>query len=192
MSVQLPPPDSRISDSRPAITRLPTAKLSRRTFLIGSGVTAASLALYAGEVARHEIDVIDRPISIHNLPDAFRGFRIAQISDIHLDEYTEPWFLHRVIQRVNELAPDLVLVTGDFVTVGALTRLSGTHAIHRCAELLAGLTCPLRYAVLGNHDIGFGASGIIDALERNHLPVLVNRHIPIERNGSRLWICGTD
>jgi uncharacterized protein len=168
----------------------PTSRITRRTFLIGSGAAAAGLALYSGEIARHEIDVVDRPISIRNLPSPFHGYRIVQISDIHLDEFTEPYFLERVIHRVNALAPDLVLITGDFVTVGAFTAVTGNHAINRCAELLSTLTCPLRYGCLGNHDVGFGASVIVDILHRNGIPVLVNQHIPIERNGSRLWICG--
>jgi uncharacterized protein len=170
----------------------PTSRITRRTFLVGSGAAAAGLALYAGEIARHEIDIVERPISIRNLPSSFHGYRIVQISDIHLDEFTEPYFLERVIRRVNALAPDLVLITGDFVTLGAFTAVSGAHAIHRCAELLSTLTSPLRYACLGNHDVGFGASVIVDTLHRNGVSVLVNQNIPIERNGSRLWLCGAD
>jgi predicted MPP superfamily phosphohydrolase len=150
------------------------------------------MALYAGEIGRHEIDIIQRPIAIRNLPDAFHGYRIVQISDIHLDEFTEPSFLERVIQHVNALAPDLVLLTGDFVTLGAFTFVSASHAVHRCAELLTTLKCPLRYAVLGNHDVGVGSSQVVEALEGKGTPVLVNRHVPIERNGSRIWLCGTD
>ena len=175
MSVQLPNPASRIS---------------RRGFLIAAGASAAGLALYAGEIGRHEIDVIERPISVRNLPDSFHGYRIVQISDIHFDEFTEPYFLREVIRRVNALNPDVVLLTGDFVTVGAFTFVSGTHAAYRCAELLTTLTCPLRFAVLGNHDVGVGAHTVIDALQSNGIPVLVNRHLPIERNGARIWLSG--
>ncbi len=168
-----------------------TSRITRRKFLIGSGASAAALALYAGEIARHEIDVVERPIPIRNLPSAFRGFRIVQLSDIHLDEYTEPFFLHHVVERVNALNPDCVLLTGDFVTVGAFTAIA-LNAAHRSAEILSALTCPLRYAVLGNHDVGVGAPLVIHALESNGIPVLVNRNIPIERNGDRLWICGAE
>jgi predicted MPP superfamily phosphohydrolase len=185
MSVLAPNPVSPIARDRPP-------HLTRRKFLLGSGVTAAGLALYAGEVARHEIDVIQRPIAIRNLPGAFYGFRIVQISDIHIDEYTEPYFVDRIVKRVNALNPDLVLITGDFVTLGAFTFISANHAIHRCAEILATLTCPLRYCILGNHDVGVGAPLVIDALQRNHLPVLVNQQVPIERNGSRLWLGGVE
>src|SRR5215468_3755311 len=93
-------------------------RITRRKFILGSGVTAAGLALYSGEIARHEIEVVDTTIRIANLPDAFHGFRIVQLSDIHLDEFTEPVFLEHAIRRINNLSPDLVLVTGDFVTRG--------------------------------------------------------------------------
>ena len=65
-------------------------RLTRRTFLRGSAVAAAGLALYSGEIARHEISVLTHTVAIDNLPGAFHNFRIAQISDIHFDEYTEP------------------------------------------------------------------------------------------------------
>jgi len=129
------------------------SRFTRRNFLIGTGAIAAGMTFYAGEIARHEIDVVHRPIPIANLPSPFHGYRIVQLSDIHLDEYTEPYFLEHIVSMVNALAPDLVLLTGDFVTHGSLTFIAGNHAAHRCAEIIATLTAPLRYAILGNHDV---------------------------------------
>jgi hypothetical protein len=168
------------------------SRLTRRNFLIGTGVTAAGLALYSGEIARHEIDIVQRPIAIHNLPSAFHGYRIVQLSDIHLDEYTEPFFLEHIVNRVNAIAPDLVLLTGDFITHGSLTFVAGRHAIHRCAEILTTLTTPLRFGVLGNHDVSFGSPIVIQALTTHGTPILVNQYLPVERNGDRLWLCGVD
>lgn len=48
----------------------------------------------------------------------------AQVSDIHYDEYAEPSFVREVVRRVNTLHPDVVVLTGDFVTAGAALRLS--------------------------------------------------------------------
>jgi uncharacterized protein len=166
--------------------------LTRRKFLIGSGVAAAGFALYSGEFARHNLDTVHQTIAIKNLPDPFHGYRIVQLSDIHLDEFTEPFFLEHVVHKVNELAPDLVLLTGDFVTRGSLTFIASTHAAHRCAEILNTLTSPLRYAILGNHDVSVSAPLVIHALTSNGTPVLVNQYVAIERNGERLWLCGTD
>jgi uncharacterized protein len=168
------------------------SRFSRRNFIIGTGTTAAAFAFYAGEIARHELDVVDRPIAIRNLPPAFHGYRIVQISDIHLDEYTEPYFLEHAVNKINTLAPDLVLLTGDFITHGSITFIAGRHAVHRCAEIVTGLTAPLRYAVLGNHDVAVNAAMVVSALSSRGTPVLVNQHVPIERNGARIWLCGLD
>jgi predicted MPP superfamily phosphohydrolase len=176
----------------PGVTPPQRSLFTRRNFLIGSGVTAAGLALYSGEIGRHELDIIQRPIAINNLPKAFHGYRIVQLSDIHLDEYTEPFFLDRIVRKVNDLAPDLVLLTGDFITHGSLTFLTGRHAIRRCAELITNLTAPLRYAILGNHDVSFDAATVTRALVDHNTPVLINQHLPLERNGARLWLCGVD
>jgi hypothetical protein len=126
------------------------------------------------------------------LPPSFHGYRIVQLSDIHLDEYTEPYFLERIVKKVNVLAPDLVLLTGDFITHGSLTFIAGRHALHRCAEILTTLTAPLRYAILGNHDVSFNAAIVTQALTTHGTPVLVNRYVPVERSSDRLWLCGVD
>ena len=167
-------------------------RLSRRTFILGSGVTAAGLALYSGEIARHAIDMVDTTIHIANLPSAFHGFRIAQISDIHLDEFTEPIFLEHVVNRINALQPDLVLVTGDFITRGSLTFISSTHAAYRAAEILSQLKAPQTYTVLGNHDVAVSGPLVVGALKSFKIPVLVNQYVPIERGSSRFWLCGAD
>ena len=167
-------------------------RISRRHLLIGTAAAAAGLALYSGEIARHEIEITTHTVSLAHLHDAFRGFRIVQISDLHLDEYTEPFFLERIVRHVNSLSPDLVLLTGDFVTRGAFTFVDINHAVNRCAEICSQIACPERFAVLGNHDVQVGSALVIDALNANRIPVLVNQHIPIERNGGRLWICGVD
>ena len=167
-------------------------RLSRRAFILGSGVTAASLALYSGEIARHVIDLVETTIPVANLPTAFHGFRIVQISDIHLDEFTEPLFLEHVVNRINALQPDLVLVTGDFITRGSLTFVSSHHAAHRAAEILSQIKAPQTYTILGNHDVAVSSPLVVGALKSFRIPVLVNQYVPIERGGSRLWLCGTD
>lgn len=168
------------------------SRFTRRNFLVGTGATAAGFALYAGEIARHEIDIVHRDIAIAHLPSPFHGYRIVQLSDIHLDEFTEPFFLERIVRHVNAIAPDLVLLTGDFVTHGAFSFIAARSAAYRCAEILSTLTAPLRYAVLGNHDVDVSAPLVIAALSSHGTPVLVNQNVPIERSGERLWICGVD
>ena len=164
--------------------------LTRRRFLRGTGVAAAGLAFYSGEIARHEISVQTHEIAIARLPDAFRGYRIAQISDIHFDEYTEPSFLRRVVGEVNRLAPDLVLLTGDYISAGPLGERFAARAMPRCIEILRELVCPLRYAVMGNHDYVLGPVQIRAELAKASVSLLLNQHVAVERAGQRLWLAG--
>jgi predicted MPP superfamily phosphohydrolase len=166
------------------------AVLTRRNFLWVATGSAAGLALYAGEISRHELEVVNLTMHLPRLPDPFAGMKIVQISDFHFEEYTEAAFLERVVRRVNEAAPDLVVLTGDFVSTKPLPKRFGIRLAYHCAELLSQIKCPLRYAILGNHDALVGAHGVIDALRTHGIPVLINSHVPIERDGRRLWLAG--
>ena len=164
---------------------------TRRAFLTGTAALAAGLAVYSGEIARHEIDVTHRTVMIRNLPTAFHALNVVQLSDIHLDEYTEPFFLEKIAARVNSLSPDLVLLTGDFVTRGSLTFVAANHAAQRCAEILKTIRCSEKHAVLGNHDVTVGAALVTSALQRQGIPVLRNQFTVLTRNGDSLVLGGT-
>ena len=62
--------------------------------------------------------------------------------------------------------------------------------MHCCADLLRELACPLRFAVMGNHDSILGAPTIRPILAAVGIPLLVNQHVAVERAGQRLWLCG--
>ena len=61
-----------------------------------------------------------------------------------------------------------------------------------CAEVLSALTCPQRFAILGNHDVAVDSKLVIDSLAARGIPTLVNSHQAIERGNDRLWLCGVD
>ena len=166
--------------------------LTRRNFLRLAAASAAGLALYAGEIARHEIEIIQRTITLSGLPDAFAGMRIVQISDFHFEEFTEAFFLKEIVRRVNALTPDVVVLTGDFVSLGPLRRHFAIRMGYQCAELLSEIQCPIRYAILGNHDAGVSAPAVTDALLTHGIPVLANRSVPLERGSQRLWFAGVE
>ena len=166
--------------------------MTRRRFLATSAASVAALGLYADEIGRHELSVTYPTFPIRNLPPAFHGFRIVQFSDIHLEEFTEDFYLKRVIDRVNQLAADLVIVTGDYCSRGPMSISVSLAAAARCAELLGTLTCPARYGVLGNHDVLVNPRVIRGHLEANGLPILLNEHVRLERGGQHLWLAGVD
>lgn len=166
--------------------------LTRRNFLAAAVASSIGVALYSNDISRHELEVTHPTFHIKNLPPAFDGFRIAQISDLHLEEYTEDYFLRKVVDRVNALAPDMVLVTGDFVSRGPLSIATSFAAAGRCAELLSKIQCPTRYGILGNHDAAVGSRVVRAHMEDNGLPLLVNQSVRIERDGQHFFLAGLD
>ena len=165
---------------------------SRRDFLKAGLFGAAGLTLYSGEVERHWIDVAHHDVSLRGLPGDFEGMRIVQLSDIHMDDFTEPFFLRRVIERINQLKPDAVFLTGDYVTAGKSRFSIANKAAWQCAEIFKSIECRSVYAILGNHDVSAGAAEIVAALRGSGINVLRNSYLPIERGKGRLWLAGLD
>jgi predicted MPP superfamily phosphohydrolase len=171
---------------------VPEKPNNRRQFLKASIWGAAGLALYSGELERHWIDVTHRDISLRGLPADFNGLRIAQLSDIHMDEFTEPFFLRHAIDLINQMQPDMVVLTGDYVSFGFSSIKYAVGAAWQCANILREIRCRPLYAVLGNHDLQVGEEEVTSALRANNITVLRNACLPIERKGKRIWLAGTD
>jgi len=193
-SVEIAPDNQ--SGRDPSFTRR-RHHLTRRSFLSLAAISVGGLALYSGEIARHNLSIEEYTVHLPRLPDSFRGMRIAQICDIHYFEFTESIFLREVVDHVNALKPDLVVLIGDFVTYGPLRwpseeahkRFALRH-MPECASLLSAIRCPLRYATLGNHDMMVGGRYVYGDLVNHGLPVLRNSAVSLEKDGRRLWLVG--
>ena len=166
--------------------------VSRRRFFKAGLCGAAALALYSSEIERHWTEVTHLDVSLAGLPQAFDGMRIAQLSDIHLDNFTEPIYLRHVVQKVNQMRPDAVFLTGDFVSDGLTSNAFAVKAAGQCASILSELECANRFAVLGNHDVAVGEREVTEALRGHGITVLRNASLPIERPGGRFWLAGID
>jgi uncharacterized protein len=139
--------------------------------------------------------LVQLTIPIKRLPAAWDGLRIAQLSDFHYDKYFSVNPLRKAVAILNELHPDLILLTGDFVTIPALSagRTSAAEVIEPCAQLLAQLKAGIGlFACLGNHDAATDPNHIIDVLKSRNIKTLRNRAEPLEKDGKRLWLAGTD
>ena len=178
-----------MSAAVPHTDSIGSAGLSRRTFLAG-GAASLAMGVYGASHGRHEIEIVPLTLRIRNLPDSFQNFHFVQISDINLRGFTETWFLERVVERVNELKPELVVFTGDLVSRWPAHSESGAAGLG--AEILERLTSPQRFAVLGNHDLGLNGHSVLPYLEAHNTPVLQNRHVSIDRGSDRIWLCGTE
>ncbi len=107
---------------------------------------------------RRRLKVTRVPVTLPHLPPEMDGFRIVQISDLHLEPFTKPRHIEETIATCNALKPDLVAMTGDFVT-------NNTRHTGLLAELLSQLHAPCGvFACLGNHDFWCGAPEVEKAL----------------------------
>ena len=170
--------------------------LSRRSFFklaAGASVLAIGADSIFWEPYHPQLTRLE--IGLANLPDAFDGFTILQLSDFHYDPYAGATQISAGIEVARRLTVDLIVLTGDFVTQPILPskaslQRAAEHAIP-CAKLLGKLQARMgAYAVLGNHDVGCDPAIVTEALQHNGIPVLENRAVPIERAGNRIWLAG--
>lgn len=123
---------------------------ARRNFLAKAAVavsaTPFAACAYGLLYERTEIETTNQPILLRRLPKAFDGFRIAQISDIHIGPFMPSEDIRRCVAMVNQLKPDLIALTGDFVTWEGSPKLA-------VVEALSGLKAPFGvFGCLGNHE----------------------------------------
>jgi predicted MPP superfamily phosphohydrolase len=138
--------------------------------------------------------VINREISLARWPEKLDGFTIALLSDFHYDPYFSIHPIKSAIRMVNGLRPDLIALTGDFVSMPWWgSHGKGAAAAEPCAHLLRDLEAPQGvWAVLGNHDCFTDPARVTRALEAEKIPVLANRSVAIEQSGARFWLSGVD
>ncbi|MEW5723862.1 MAG: metallophosphoesterase [Thermodesulfobacteriota bacterium] len=161
----------------------------RRRFLLHSmnlglaGLTGA-LSGYGLHQARRTPETMEVTATLPNLPPAFEGFRLVQISDLHVGPTVGRGFVEAVVKRVNALAADAVVFTGDLAD-GPVAELRPQVAP------LAGLAAPAgRFFVTGNHEYYSGVGPWVDEAARLGFTVLLNEHRVLERNGDRMVLAG--
>jgi uncharacterized protein len=172
------------------------AFLTRRKFLAAAAAGALAVTADAAVFEPNDPKLVRIEIALERLPAAWDGLRVVQLSDFHYDPYFSLVPIRKAVSMVNGLRPDLVVLTGDFVTVPTFGRdrhSESADVIDPCARLLAQLRSPMgSLAVLGNHDVNSDPERIVSALETQGIPVLRNRSTYFARAGARLWFAGTD
>lgn len=153
--------------------------MNRRTFVkrsfLATAVGLGTGAGYARFVERHAVEVVPVEIEL-GLSEPLTA---AVLGDVHFDPLYEVDYLEDVVARVNSLAPDLILYTGDFLSKSA-DRLSELLTVLGRARAAVG-----SFAVLGNHDHWIDADRVGAALTASDIPVLRNRSVPLP--GRKDW-----
>lgn len=125
-------------------------------------------------------------IWLNRLSAAHNGLRIVHLTDIHHSLFTPLEYVQRAVRMANHLRPDLVALTGDYVT------LSPAY-IWPAAQALGKLRARLGvFAVLGNHDFKVDADEVTRALRAQRIRVLRNAHHALSARGETLWVLGVD
>lgn len=168
--------------------------LSRRNFLKLAGVTAAGGVAgagtlgYAWTVEPNRLVTERVTVGLKGLPSVLEGFRIVQLSDLHLYPFTGLELISRAVRTANALEPDLIVLTGDYV-------LSDINAILDLAPTLAKLNANYGvYGIYGNHDLWFPRARDVmeEGFKRANIPLLKNSgaYIPVGEQG--LYVAGLD
>ncbi len=164
---------------------------SRRQFLKLSGAAVAAAAAgasgaltLANEIDKICIERVQLPIA--GLPSAFDGFTIAQLSDIHLLPYTRPHFIQKAVDIANNLKPDLMVLTGDYVW-------HDPEGMDELIPLIAQLDARNGvFGVLGNHDYWLDVELVKRGFSQSRIPLLINQHVPIVRGDASIVLAGLD
>jgi predicted MPP superfamily phosphohydrolase len=169
--------------------------MSRRKFLRltaagigGVGLSAITGSAYITQIEPDWLDITRVQIPLANLPAAFDGCTIAQISDLHLGDWTTRQRMINVVQQVNALSPEVIAITGDFVSVV-------THDVVDDIRIaLGGLKAREGVlAVLGNHDHWTHAPSVRAAISSTQVVrLLTNEHAAFKRGDETLYFAGVD
>jgi predicted MPP superfamily phosphohydrolase len=136
---------------------------------------------------RLNLQVTKQPIRLAKLPRAFHGFRIAQLSDIHVGPFMSEEQIRKYVRIANDLKPDVIVLTGDFVTWDPSTAPAVVNA-------LSGLKAPLGvFGSLGNHDAWAGAEDLLAELfARAGIRILRQERTPMRAGNEFFNLIGLD
>ncbi|WP_028788658.1 metallophosphoesterase [Terrimonas ferruginea] len=173
--------------------------ISRSVFMSWLGIAAGSglfATLIYGFGNKYKYRIHKVPLDFANLPQAFRGLRVVQLSDIHSGSFTDKEAVMRGVQKVLELKPDLILFTGDLVNNIA-------EEMKDYMDVFDKLHAPMGvYSVLGNHDYGDYAQwenaeakkANLDELKTIHAKLgwrlLLDEHVVFERGEDKIALIG--
>lgn len=176
---------------------------SRRKFVsqVGLGLAAVPFLslIYGIFEGKYNYKVIKQAIHFPDLPDAFDGFTITQISDVHSGSFDNPEKINYAIDLVNEQNSDMILFTGDIVNTHAKEMHPWIETFNRIKKHEYG-----KYSVLGNHDYGeyvtwptqSDKDKNFEAIKKLYgeigFALLLNEHAFIEKDGAKIALVGVE
>lgn len=176
---------------------------SRRKFVsqIGLGLAAVPFLsiIYGVTKGKYNFKVIKQRIYFPDLPEAFDGFTITQISDVHSGSFDNPDKINYAIDLVNEQNSDMILFTGDIVNTDAKEMHPWIETFNRIKKHEYG-----KFSVLGNHDYGEYITWPSPAAKEENFKaiknlygqigfnLLLNQHVFIEKGKDKIALVGVE
>ena len=176
---------------------------SRRKFVCQVGLGLAAIPflslIYGIFEGKYNFKVIKQAIFFPDLPDAFDGFTITQISDVHSGSFDNPDKIEYAIDLINQQKTDLILFTGDIVNTHAKEMHPWITTFNKIENHPFG-----KYAVLGNHDYGEYVTwktkeekaknfeAIKELYGQIGFNLLLNEHTFIEKEGQKIALVGVE
>lgn len=175
--------------------------IPRSAFLNWLGVGVSSTLFFSllyGFGNKYKYQLVHKKVSIKNLPESFKGFKIIHISDIHSGSLKEIDAVQKGIDLIQKQKPDLILFTGDLVNDRATE-------MNELSSVFGQLSAPKGvYSILGNHDYGDyvqwpskqAKEENLTALKQVHAAMgwrlLMNEHVTIQHNGEQIKLVGIE
>jgi predicted MPP superfamily phosphohydrolase len=167
-------------------------------FGIGLFLASILLFLYGIIKGKYAYRVIKHTLTFKDLPAAFDGFTITQISDVHAGSFTNPKAVQRGIDLIKEQNSDLFVFTGDLVNnkaeeikpwIGHFSQIKAKYG---------------QFSILGNHDYGDYVKWDNDLIKRGNLQqlkkyhqelgfrLLLDEHVELNKNGQKIVLAGIE
>lgn len=169
--------------------------LSRAGLLVGGSFLGMMIYGFSN---KYNYKIRRVKIRFPNLPEAFRGLKIVQLSDIHSGSFDQPEKVRKGVDMVLAQKPDIILFTGDLVN-------NRSDEMDHYREIFARLQAPMGvYSILGNHDYGDYESWPSEEAKAANLQrlkdiqaemgwkMLNNAHVVLEKNGQQIGLVGVE
>ena len=165
---------------------------------IAMGIAAVPLVslVYGMVKGAHKYQIKNIRLNLKNLPSAFEGLKIVQISDVHSGSFYNKEAVMKGIKMIVDQKPDIVFFTGDLVNNEAVE-------FEDYLEIFSAIKAPLGiFSVLGNHDYGDyrnwptekdkiqNLAHLMDLQKRMGWRLLMDEHVKVEKDGESIGIIG--
>ncbi|MFT4526183.1 MAG: putative MPP superfamily phosphohydrolase [Bacteroidia bacterium] len=176
-------------------------KISRGTFLnkvaLGVGAIMLGSFLWGTTKGIYGWRILKNQLSFDNLPKAFDGMKIVQISDLHLGSFNKKFGpLEEAVEMINELEPDYIVFTGDLVNESPDEAEPWINVFSKLKAKKG------KFSVLGNHDYGWGTTseedkvknsiGVAEINRKMGFQVMLNEHTILEHEGEKIGLVGVE